>query len=85
MEIKNFQFNEEQKLPLFRDAYVQPDREKKTLAQTTITQVFKSTAHLAKLLPTGTVLAFQLISAVFTNQGQCDPVTRFMTGGLVIL
>lgn len=42
-----------------------------------------STAHLANLLPTGTLLAFQLLTPVFTNNGQCDVATRAMTGLLL--
>lgn len=38
-----------------------------------------NTANLAKLLPTGTLLAFQLLTPVFTNNGSCDLVTRLMT------
>ncbi|KAF3450565.1 hypothetical protein FNV43_RR06654 [Rhamnella rubrinervis] len=33
----------------------------------------------------GTVLAFQLLSPIFTNQGNCDSVGRSMTAGLVAL
>ncbi|KAF2305163.1 hypothetical protein GH714_002691 [Hevea brasiliensis] len=33
----------------------------------------------------GTVLAFQLLSPIFSNQGNCDSVSRFMTTGLVAL
>ncbi|KAF4393123.1 protein DMP4 [Cannabis sativa] len=73
---------EEQKLPLLKNDAVAPT---KTLVQKAISQTFESTAHLAKLLPTGTVLAFQLLAPIFTNQGQCDPVSRSMTVGLVAL
>lgn len=70
-------------LPLLKGvAEPEPDR---NLIQKAIGQTFKSTAHLANLLPTGTVLAFQLLSPIFTNEGQCDSVCRFMTAGLVIL
>ncbi|KAL8032543.1 hypothetical protein ABFX02_13G103200 [Erythranthe guttata] len=53
--------------------------------QQAISETFASTAHLANLLPTGSVLAFQLLSPIFSNQGQCDSVSRFLTGGLVAL
>ncbi|KAM7264754.1 hypothetical protein ACFE04_002437 [Oxalis oulophora] len=85
MEIKDYRFNDEQKLPLLRESYYAPNKEKKTFAQSAITQTLKSAAHLAKLLPTGTVLAFQLVSTIFTNQGQCDPVSQYMTAALVTL
>ncbi|KVI01012.1 protein DMP4-like [Cynara cardunculus var. scolymus] len=60
-----------------------PEPTEKTLIQKAISQTFESTAHLANLLPTGSVLAFQLLSPIFTNQGECDPVTRGLTAGLV--
>lgn len=84
MEIKVDGYREEEKVPLLQDPPV-PDPEKKNLIQIAIGQTFKSTAHLANLLPTGTVLAFQLLSPVFSNQGECDSVSRFMTAGLVAL
>ncbi|RWW79259.1 hypothetical protein BHE74_00012466 [Ensete ventricosum] len=56
-----------------------------TLVQKAISQTFKSTAHLAKLLPTGTVLAFQLLSPVFTDGGRCMAVNRLMTECLVVI
>ncbi|GLT82806.1 hypothetical protein SLE2022_011450 [Rubroshorea leprosula] len=76
---------DEEKGPLLQDHKSMPDGKKKNLIQKAISQTFKSTAHLANLLPTGTVLAFQLLSPIFTNQGNCDPVSRFMTAGLVAL
>ncbi|XP_073280945.1 protein DMP3-like [Primulina huaijiensis] len=44
-----------------------------------ISQALESTAHLANLLPTGTLLAFQLLTPAFTNGGSCDPTTRSLT------
>nr|GLL28872.1 uncharacterized protein LOC109165377 [Ipomoea trifida] len=57
----------------------------KNLVQKAISQTFESAAHLANLLPTGAVLAFQLLSPIFSNQGDCDAVSRFMTAGLVAM
>lgn len=57
----------------------------RTLIQRAISQTFESTANLANLLPTGSVLAFQLLSPIFSNQGVCDAVSRILTGGLVAL
>ncbi|KAK7252121.1 hypothetical protein RIF29_35857 [Crotalaria pallida] len=57
----------------------------RNLIQRAIRQTFKSTSHLANHLPTGTVLSFQLLSPIFTNQGHCDSVTKFMTIALVAL
>ncbi|XP_009344263.2 protein DMP4-like [Pyrus x bretschneideri] len=75
----------EQKLPLLQDATKSVTEEERTLIQKAIRQTFQSTAHLANLLPTGTVLAFQLLAPIFTNLGNCDSVSRSMTAGLVAL
>ncbi|KAM0864537.1 hypothetical protein ACQ4PT_043852 [Festuca glaucescens] len=53
--------------------------------QKAIGQTYKSTGHLAKLLPSGTVLAFQLLAPTLAKQGHCGDMNRMMTGGLVIL
>ncbi|XP_059626212.1 protein DMP6-like [Cornus florida] len=74
----------DQKLPLLQDIPL-PEAEEKTLIQRAISQTFQSTAHLANLLPTGSVLAFQLLSPIFTNQGECDWVSRSLTAGLIAL
>ncbi|KAK0578934.1 hypothetical protein LWI29_018576 [Acer saccharum] len=75
---------DEEKLPLLQDLPL-PEMERKSLIQKAISQTFQSTAHLANLLPTGTVLAFQLLAPIFTNLGNCDSVSRTMTSGLVVL
>ncbi|KAJ0640181.1 putative protein DMP [Helianthus annuus] len=62
-----------------------PESVEKTLIQKAISQTFQSTAHLANLLPTGSVLAFQVLSPIFANQGACDPMSRGMTAALVAL
>lgn len=41
----------------------------KNFIQKAISQTFASMADLANLLPTGSVLAFQLLSPMFSNQG----------------
>nr|AFK44846.1 unknown [Lotus japonicus] len=74
---------DEQKLPLLRNAEV-PEAER-NLVQKAISQTFQSTAQLANLLPTGTVLAFQLLSPIFSNVGNCDSVSRLMTASLVAI
>lgn len=76
---------DEQKLPLLQDMPKSVTEEERTLIQKAIRQTFQSTAHLANLLPTGTVLAFQLLAPIFSNQGNCDSVSRSMTAGLVAL
>lgn len=77
---------DDQKLPLLQDSSKSfPDTIERSPIQQAISQTFQSTAHLAKLLPTGTVMAFQVLSPVFTNQGDCDPVSRAMTSSLIAL
>ncbi|VVB08119.1 unnamed protein product [Arabis nemorensis] len=79
----------EEKVPLLEEDQIRvqnrdfPDIERNTWIQKAIGQTFKTTSHLANLLPTGTVLAFQILSPIFTNAGHCDLVSRFMTASLV--
>ncbi|KAJ1393153.1 Protein DMP [Sesbania bispinosa] len=69
--------------PLLENATI-PHKTPKTPTQKTIRKAFKGTAHLAKLLPTGTVLIFQTLSPAFTHQGQCHTMTsKVMTIGLL--
>jgi len=65
---------------------VLPQKSPKTPAQRTMRKAFKGTAHLSKLLPTGTVLIFQTLSPLFTHQGQCQTMSnKAMTIGLLAL
>lgn len=54
-----------------------------TLSQWAISQTLASTAQLANLLPTGTLLALQTVTPIFTNHGSCDVVTRPLTAMLL--
>ncbi|XP_008810912.2 protein DMP3-like [Phoenix dactylifera] len=56
-----------------------------SLSRQALAQAITSTAHLANLLPTGTLLAFHLLTPVFTKNGSCDAATRFMTRSLLLL
>ncbi|GLJ10984.1 hypothetical protein SUGI_0139550 [Cryptomeria japonica] len=58
---------------------------RKSMIEKLLRQTFASTAHLANLLPTGTLLAFQVLVPIFSNDGQCDMISRFMTESLVFL
>ncbi|KAL6615772.1 hypothetical protein ACP70R_038042 [Stipagrostis hirtigluma subsp. patula] len=53
--------------------------------QKAIGQTYQSTGHLAKLLPSGTVLSFQLLAPTLAKQGHCGDMNRMMTAGLVVL
>ncbi|KAI3434120.1 uncharacterized protein J3R85_006924 [Psidium guajava] len=86
MEIKVPQESStEQEHPLLKGESRPDEAARKSLIQKAISQTFESTAHLANLLPTGTVIAFQLLSPIFSNQGNCDPVSQAMMAGLVLL
>ena len=54
-----------------------------TRLERAMAKAFRSTAELAKHLPTGAVLVFEVLSPVFTNGGKCDDVNRVMTAWLV--
>ncbi|CAN8245932.1 unnamed protein product [Cochlearia groenlandica] len=62
-----------------------PEIERNTLIHKAIGQTFKTTAHLANLLPTGTVLPYQVLSPIFTNRGRCDLASRVMTEMLLCI
>ncbi|CAI0375175.1 unnamed protein product [Linum tenue] len=57
----------------------EPAQQQQTLSQRAISQTLTTTANLANLLPTGTLLAFQLLTPIFTNGGSCDAATRPLT------
>ncbi|CAL5342677.1 unnamed protein product [Camellia sinensis] len=70
--------------PLLEDQPVTPGKPKKTPRQKAVRKTFKMSAHLANLLPTGSVLAFQILSPVFTHEGKCHSfVSQSMTLGLL--
>ncbi|KAK9285015.1 hypothetical protein L1049_024197 [Liquidambar formosana] len=74
---------QDQLRPLLENVLMPRDQQK-TPGQKAIRKTFKGTAHLANLLPTGTVLTFQLLSPILTNQGQCPtPMNQLTT--LVLL
>ncbi|KAL7000474.1 hypothetical protein U1Q18_001626 [Sarracenia purpurea var. burkii] len=74
---------EEQRQPLLGNIPT-PRKPNKTPGQKAIRKTFKISAHLANLLPTGSVLSFQILSPVFTHEGQCRSfLSRSMTAGLL--
>ncbi|XP_023633694.1 protein DMP7 isoform X1 [Capsella rubella] len=49
-------------------------------------KTFKGTTHLSNLLPTGSVMSFQIMCPVLTHQGQCPTITsRWLTCFLVFV
>ncbi|XP_055961456.1 protein DMP4-like [Mercurialis annua] len=84
MEIRSVE-NKSECLPLLQNVPLPDTEENKTQVHKAISQTFLSTAHLANNLPTGTVLAYQLLAPIFSNQGKCDSVSRIMTAGLVTI
>ncbi|CAN8326280.1 unnamed protein product [Cochlearia groenlandica] len=59
-------------------------RKPKSKVQRVMRKTFKGTAHLSSLLPTGSVMGFQIMCPVLTHQGQCPTITsRWLTSFLV--
>ncbi|KAM7251927.1 hypothetical protein ACFE04_023810 [Oxalis oulophora] len=56
-----------------------------SVSQRAISQTLTTTANLANLLPTGTLLAFQILTPIFTHNGSCDATTRWLTLSLLFL
>ncbi|PKA47455.1 hypothetical protein AXF42_Ash020184 [Apostasia shenzhenica] len=50
-----------------------------------IDKTLASASNLSKLLPTGTVLAFQTLSPSFTNKGHCYASNRILTYALIVI
>ncbi|MCD9560222.1 hypothetical protein HAX54_018721 [Datura stramonium] len=70
-------------IPLLEDVEM-VEKPKKTPAQKVIRKTFKKTALLSNLLPSGSVLAFQILSPVLTHEGQChSSISHSMTLGLL--
>ncbi|XP_050205718.1 protein DMP7 [Mercurialis annua] len=61
--------------PLLENPVTPIQKPSKTPTQKAIRKTFKGTTQLSKLLPTGSVLAFQILSPIFTHQGQCHTST----------
>ncbi|KAE8814254.1 hypothetical protein D1007_08312 [Hordeum vulgare] len=54
--------------------------------KTCVTQkVLSVSANLVQLLPTGSVMAYQILAPSFSNQGKCYPSNWWITLGLVVL
>ncbi|CAN4097063.1 unnamed protein product [Withania somnifera] len=71
-------------IPLLEDLQI-VEKPKKTPAQKVIRKTFKKTALLSNLLPSGSVLAFQILSPVITHEGQChSSISHSMTLGLLV-
>ncbi|XP_075476082.1 protein DMP7 [Primulina tabacum] len=56
-----------------------PSKPEKTPTEKAVRKAFKGTAHLANLLPTGSVMAFQVMSPVFTHEGKCKSFVSQIT------
>ncbi|KAI8011216.1 Protein DMP2 [Camellia lanceoleosa] len=46
-------------------------------------KTFSSIGSLIKLLPTGTVFLFQFLNPVFTNNGTCHVIHKYLTAALI--
>ncbi|XP_062002070.1 protein DMP10-like [Rosa rugosa] len=56
-----------------------------TVAPAPIPKTISSTANLANLLPTGTVLAFQTLIPSFSNNGSCHPSNKGLTISIIVI
>ncbi|KAF5731374.1 hypothetical protein HS088_TW18G00051 [Tripterygium wilfordii] len=76
MDIKIEDETAQQQQPLLEDKNTKPPPKKpKTPTQKAVRKTFKGTTQLSKLLPTGSVLTFQILSPVLTHQGHCPTTT----------
>lgn len=78
----NVELQNNESLPLLSN---RADGNNMSAMQKAIGQTYQSTGHLAKLLPSGTVLFFQILVPTLAKQGHCNNMNRIMTGGLVVL
>ncbi|KAG6491526.1 protein DMP3-like [Zingiber officinale] len=46
-------------------------------------KALSSASNLVKLLPSGTVLAFQALTPTFSNRGECHTPNRYLTAALI--
>ncbi|XP_010463647.1 PREDICTED: uncharacterized protein LOC104744317 [Camelina sativa] len=60
-------------------------RRQMSMSQRAMSNTLTSAANLSNLLPTGTLLAFQLLTPVFTSNGVCDHATRSLTAVLLYM
>ncbi|XP_010534186.1 PREDICTED: uncharacterized protein LOC104809807 [Tarenaya hassleriana] len=60
-------------------------KRQRSMSQRAMSQTLTMAANLANLLPTGTLLAFQLLTPAFTSNGVCDMTTRACTAVLLAL
>ncbi|CAN7075945.1 unnamed protein product [Brassica oleracea var. botrytis] len=56
-----------------------------SMSQRAMSSTLTSAANLSNLLPTGTLLAFQLLTPVFTSNGVCDHATHLLTAAFLFL
>ncbi|XP_021864073.1 protein DMP7 [Spinacia oleracea] len=71
IKIESEDIEEQQTQPLIENEQQQPRKQPKTRTQKAIRKTFKGTSHLSSLLPSGSVLIFEMFSPILTNQGQC--------------
>ncbi|KAJ0053276.1 hypothetical protein Pint_02331 [Pistacia integerrima] len=59
-------------------------KQPKTRRQKAVRKTCKGTTNLTKLLPSGSVVTFQLLSPIFTHKGQCTKIfSQYLTVGLL--
>ncbi|XP_057543953.1 protein DMP7-like [Amaranthus tricolor] len=81
------EIDEQQKQPLLENQNQEenPTKQQKTKTQKAIRKTFKRTSHLQSLLPSGSVLIFEMLSPIMSKQGQCQTfLTQFSVICLII-
>lgn len=76
----------EETQPLLIASLPEAPRKPKSKVQKMARKAFKGTAHLSNLLPTGSVMGFQIMCPVLSHQGQCPTIaSRWLTCFLVFV
>uniref|UniRef100_A0A803NBJ6 Uncharacterized protein n=1 Tax=Chenopodium quinoa TaxID=63459 RepID=A0A803NBJ6_CHEQI len=84
IETKESLDNQQQQRQPFLENESEQTKQPKTRAQMAIRKTFKSTSHLSSLLPSGSVLIFEIFSPILTNQGRCETLqSHFLTLSLI--
>lgn len=62
---------------------IDSDEKNEETGPSALAKTLASAGHLANLLPTGTLLLFQILGPLVSNNGRCDLVGRYMMGILL--
>eukprot|EP01018_Ginkgo_biloba_P016083 Gb_37046 [translate_table: standard] len=74
---------EDSRKQLIEDSEEESEFAEETNIMRAVNRALNGTAHLNNLLPTGTMLAFQVLCPVFSNAGHCDHFHKWLTALLL--